>query len=177
MIIGKQEYGGGTLFLTNQRLMYEVGGSRGLLKASAPHTYLDQRLEGVSNITVGMPLINIPFFSKKVVIIEYIEGGGRGSVQLVVDDPIAWEVEVKRAVVNAKNVQRQSMSQRDVELHQRNVEVAKASAMNLNFAQVAPQQPQMASVPAPSNVAKFCSHCGKGLAVDAKFCSGCGDPQ
>lgn len=188
---GDAEIQDGTLYLTDRRVIYEIKGRRGLLKASPAKTYMDVPLHELKNVSSSVPMIRL--FTKKYLIVEFELDGVHKKYEFLLDDPKKWHDEIVRWVSDARRHFDEDEKRRQEEKHKREVEMAnaKSSKMNIGMAYFGkePGKKPPGKVDAdedesgkrtkqalkePKYISLLCDKCNSEVTPEMKYCPNCG---
>lgn len=188
---GDAEIQDGTLYLTDRRVIYEIRGKRGLLKASPAKTYMDVPLHELKNVSASVPMIRL--FTKKYLIVEFDVDTTHKKYEFLLDDPKKWHEEIVRWVSDARRHYEEDAKKIQDEKHKREVEMAnaKSSKMNIGMAYFGkePNKKPASKVDVeegsqgsktrqalkePKYIALLCENCSSEVSPEMKFCPNCG---
>lgn len=188
---GEAEIQNGTLYLTDRRIIYEIKGKRGFVKASPAKTYMDVPLHKLKNVTASVPLIRL--FTKKYLIVEFERDGSNKKYEFLLTDPKKWHEEIVRWVSDARRHFEDDEKRRVDEEHKREVEMAnaKSSKMNIGVAYIGKEhekdKPEKVDVEEgnsnrkskkkleePKYISLLCDECNSEISQEMKFCPNCG---
>lgn len=192
---GEAEIQDGTLYLTDKRLIYEIKGKRGLIRAAPPKIYVDVRLYNLKNVSSAVPKLKV--FTKKYLTVEFEQDGQEKRFEFALRDPSKWDDEIKRWISDARKHREEEQRRISEEQHRKEVEMANARSTKQNIGmayfgaapqkkpaeapmhveneagdteviQESPALDQMKSVPL------LCEFCGHVLDPSMKYCPNCG---
>ncbi len=186
----------GTLFLSDRRFIYELKGKRGLLRASAPVTMIDVRLDAIINVTTAVPRFKL--MTKKTLSVDYRTDKGEDHANFIVEDPVKWDKTIREWISDSKRVRDEETRKEKEEAYKREVELAKARSPKANIGNVymgdkkkvtSPDQDQyidadydesgvtdieVSNPEYPAAAQKTCKECGQKVDGKMKFCPNCG---
>ncbi len=192
---GEAEIQDGTLYLTDKRIIYEIKGKRGFIRAVPPKIYMDVRLYNLKNVSSAVPKLKV--FTKKYLTVEFEQDGQEKRYEFALKDPSKWDDEIKRWISDARKHREEEERRKSEEQHRKEVEMANARSTKQNIgmayfgttaqnrqpsapmhveneageSEVIEQSPaldQMKSVPL------LCEYCGHELDPSMKYCPNCG---
>lgn len=188
---GEAEIQDGTLYLTDRRIIYEIKGKRGLLKASPAKTYMDVPLHELKNVSSSVPMIRL--FTKKYLIVEFDKENTHKKYEFLLNDPKKWHEEIVRWVSDARRHFEEDEKKKLDEKHRREVEMAnaKSSKMNIGMAYIGkePSKKRPGNVniqdeetgtktkqalKEPKYISLLCENCSTEISPDMKYCPNCG---
>lgn len=188
---GDAEIQNGTLYLTDRRIIYEIKGKRGFVKASPAKTYMDVPLHKLKNVAASVPLIRL--FTKKYLIVEFERDGSDKKYEFLITDPKKWHEEIVRWVSDARRHYDEDEKKRTEEAHKREVEMAnaKSSKMNIGMAYIGkepskakpdkvdvedekPSKKSTKKLDEPKYISLLCDQCSSEISSDMKYCPNCG---
>lgn len=186
----------GTLFLTDKRFIYELKGKRGFLRASAPVTMIDVRLDAIVNVTTAVPRFKL--MTKKTLSVDYRTDRGEEHANFILEDPVKWDKSIREWISDSKRFSEEKERKEKDEAYRREVEMAKAKSPKANIGnvymgdrKVKGQSDESDYVDAefqesgktdlevsesefPSTPKKKCKKCGESVDGNMKFCPSCG---
>lgn len=191
---GEAEIQNGTLYLTDKRLIYEIKGKRGIIRAAPPKIYMDVRLYELKNVSSAVPKLKL--FTKKFLTVEFLQNGQEKRYEFALKDPSKWDDEIKRWISDARKHREEEEKRRSEEEYRKQVEMAKAKATKQNIGMAyfgAPPQKERPSGPTSvesevdaqvvesnpaletmKSVPLICDNCGHEIDPSMKYCPYCG---
>ncbi len=138
MLAHGQVVAGGSLILTNTRLIYEKKESGGLLSSGRVSTHFESVLTNIRNVAVSKPLIQL--FSNNVL---RIETNDNRSIEFSVRDPDRWNHTILGAIKNHEQwtshyanqktgQQKQDEERRTIERREHELKVAQVGSSHIN---------------------------------------------
>jgi hypothetical protein len=192
---GEAEIQDGTLYLTDKRIIYEIKGKRGLIRAAPPKIYMDVRLFELKNVSSAVPKLKL--FTKKFLTVEFEKDGQDKRYEFALKDPSKWDDEIKRWISDARKHQEEAEKRKSEEEYRKQVEMANARSTKQNIGMAyfgsTPTKDQKQSpthienetgneeviqeAPALDTMKSLelkCEYCGHELSPDDKYCPNCG---
>lgn len=188
----------GMLYLTDRRFIYELKGKRGFLRASAPVTMIDIRLDAIMNVSTAVPRFKL--MTKKTLTLDYKTDKGEEHANFIVDDPVKWDRTIREWISDSKRFKEEQERREKEEAYKKEVELAKAKSPKANIGNVymgdrkKQMQPtddeyvdaeyeesgetdlQVSEKEYPAKASSKCKKCGTSVDAGMKFCPNCGNP-
>jgi len=164
MVKGGRTHSGGSLIVTDRRLVYEMAEKGGLFRGGSTTTLVDIHLTKIYNVSESKPLIKIPFVTKNILRVELSDG----AVDFAVKDPTNWKtilIQAKQKYEMEKTVVREEEGKKDFE---KELLLRRAGATQISVG---------GGVQSGGGGTKACIMCGEDIPVVAKFCPHCKSQQ
>lgn len=186
----------GTLYLSDRRFIYELKGKRGILRASAPVTMIDVRLDEIINVATAVPRFKL--MTKKTLTVYYRDDGREEHANFIVEDPVKWDKTIREWISDSKRSREEQTRKEKEDAYRKEVELAKAKSPKANignlymgdkrsgssssrekyidadYEESTETEMQVSEPKYPTEPQKTCKKCGEKVDSKMKFCPNCG---